>query len=88
MKKLLALGCTLLQVIPVFAFDDIQNSWYRESIESFTSDNIVSGYNASTFAPHASITRAELTKVALNAAGIATMKAIDRDCFEDTTRDI
>ncbi|MBD3156394.1 hypothetical protein GF369_01060 [Candidatus Peregrinibacteria bacterium] len=51
-------------------FNDIENHWGREYIENLYVQGVVQGYEDGTFRPDEYVNRAELTKMALSAAGI------------------
>lgn len=77
---------TLMVSGNIQAYSDITFSWYRESIDAFTSEGIIQGYSSTQFAPHAHITRAELAKVAMRSANIPT-EDVMTDCFRDAIND-
>ncbi|MBU0712507.1 S-layer homology domain-containing protein [bacterium] len=53
-------------------FNDITSHWAKSYIEKIADKGIVSGKSGKVFAPDTAITRAELTKIAVNAFGLST----------------
>lgn len=53
-------------------FLDIEKHWGKTYIENLYAKGIVNGYNESSFGPDKSLTRAELTKIAVNMFGLNT----------------
>jgi len=53
-------------------FNDITSHWAKDYIEKIAEKGIVSGKSSKVFAPDSAITRAELTKIAVNAFGLST----------------
>lgn len=69
-------------------FTDIDHSWAKKDIELLTSKMILNGRNATTFAPHDTIKRAEFAALMVQASGLGDMNwdATDLD-FNDVSPD-
>ena len=65
------------------AFNDISGHWAEAYIARLRDLGIVSGKSATRFAPNDFITRAELTKMAVNAFKIATPAKVTKRPFAD-----
>lgn len=90
--KYLNIGILLLISVLFFAYSkiyaqdvfvDIQHSSYRDSINILGARNIISWYGDGVFKPDQSITRAELLKIVMWAAGRNTDQ--NMDCFDDVS---
>lgn len=46
-------------------FPDIENSFYRDSVQILSDEGVISGFADGTFGPEKTITRAEILKVLL-----------------------
>lgn len=68
-------------------FTDIGSHWAKDYIAELYLDKIVSGKTASTFAPDDKITRAELTKIALNTFEYTTEEEVTSAPFSDVPLD-
>lgn len=62
-------------------FNDIEGHWAQDYIENLYSKGIVSGYEDGSFKPDSYVNRAELTKMALSAAGIEAQEPNGDDSF-------
>jgi hypothetical protein len=72
-----AIVVTSLLNLPIpsaMAFTDIQNHWAKDSINQMAARKLVTGYPDGTFRPNATITRAELAVLMLNAFPDAPQK--------------
>ncbi len=70
MKKIALFALILyMSLSPIYAFEDIEYSWYRESIETLRNENIISGYSATEFGDENTITRAEILKMLFKMSG-------------------
>ena len=67
-------------------FTDIQNHWAEDYIKQLASSGVVNGKNEYSFSPDEFITRAELTKIAVNAFGFNSADA-DQSPFRDVKAD-
>lgn len=67
-------------------FQDIEGHWGEPYIEKLRLKDIISGKSEGYFAPNEPVTRAELTKIALNGAGIE-IKAATSNPFPDVAED-
>lgn len=63
-------GGVVIPPAQCFPFEDSKDHWAREYIESLYKEGIISGMDESTFAPEAIVTRAQLTKLIAQAAGL------------------
>ncbi|MDZ4216826.1 MAG: S-layer homology domain-containing protein, partial [Candidatus Gracilibacteria bacterium] len=70
---------------PDLPFEDAQGHWAKDYIKELYQKQIISGKTLSTFAPDEPITRAELTKIALNAFQVQLPKSIDEIPFADVS---
>lgn len=79
----------LVTAVPAQAiFSDVGVSQkYRSAIEYLTNQGIVHGYSNGSFQPNATITRAELVKMAVAASGISPDSGRYRSCFTDVDRE-
>lgn len=68
--------------INVSAFSDIENNWYKESINTLKDKWIVNWYSADKFWPYNSISRAEALKIIMKSADIK-LNEITKSCFDD-----
>ena len=66
-------------------FSDIDEHWAKEEIEELCNSDIVSGYSDGTFKPDNLVTRAEFTKLIVNAFNI--QQSGDGVTFEDVSQD-
>lgn len=66
----------------LWAFNDIENNWYKESILELKDLWIVNGSWNGDFLPESDITRAEALKIILSAADIDVTEPTD-SCFRD-----
>ncbi len=82
MKKIISLVLMFAFIQPIFAFDDIQHNWYKDSIQELKDLWIVNGFDNDTFLPHENITRAEVLKIILWAAGVEVQDP-QEICFSD-----
>ena len=71
--------------VPEAVFTDIANHWAETYINQIASMGIVSGKSEGKYAPDDQITRAELTKVAVNAFGF-TIPEVEEDPFLDVDK--
>lgn len=69
----------------ISGFGDIKDHWAKNEIEELSNLNIVSGYPDGTFKPDKSVTRAEFTKLIVNAFNIK--KNNEGATFEDVPKD-
>jgi uncharacterized protein YutE (UPF0331/DUF86 family) len=71
MKKILsAILISLVVCANTFAaFEDIEYSWYRESIETLRDEGIISGYSETEFGDENTLTRAEILKMLFKMSG-------------------
>lgn len=84
-KVLIFISILFLSPIQLFArvsFTDTDISYYRDSIETLTSEGVISGYGDGTFGPHNTITRAEILKVLLGSKKIIPV-TLENQCFPD-----
>ena len=79
-----ALFIFLPSILSASSFSDTELSYYRDSIESLTSEDIISGYGDGKFGPENTITRAEILKIFLKVKWI-DIKNLDKnsECFSD-----
>lgn len=66
----------------LFAFNDIENNWYKDSISDLESEGIVQGFSDGGYHPHDYLTRAEVLKLLFQANDIV-LDATDLNCFSD-----
>ncbi|MBD3360245.1 hypothetical protein GF366_00415 [Candidatus Peregrinibacteria bacterium] len=64
-------------------FEDIEGHWAEEFIDDLRLKGIVSGKETGIFSPDALITRAELTKIALEAFGFEIPESVGEKPFSD-----
>jgi len=69
------------------SFSDIAGHWAESFIQDIAGRGIVSGKAEGVFAPNDSVTRAELTKMAVKAFGIEVPASVDANPFEDVNMD-
>jgi hypothetical protein len=50
-------------------FQDVDTSWYKDSIMTLANEKVISGYSDGNFGPEKPITRAELLKIILTVSG-------------------
>lgn len=65
------------------SFTDIENSFYKESIEAIEKENIIQGFSDNTFKPRQKITRAEMIKIALETSKTQISTQETSRCFPD-----
>jgi polyhydroxybutyrate depolymerase len=89
MKKILsALLISLIVSANAFAaFEDIEYSWYRESIETLRDEGIISGYSETEFGDENTLTRAEILKMLFKMSGRWTDVDGVNPCFRDVKVD-
>lgn len=61
------------EVVEEAVFDDIVDHWAKDFIEDLYNKGIVSGYDSGNYGPDDYITRAQFTKIAINAFEIETL---------------
>jgi len=66
----------------VAEFSDVKNHWAKDDINELASRKVISGRTASTFAPDASITRAEFAAIVVRALGLMPQ---NKNIFTDVT---
>lgn len=64
-------------------FKDVEGHWAEDYICTMYEEEIVRGRTETTFDPNANITRAELTKIALNTFGHSVYSAVSEPPFPD-----
>ncbi len=68
-------------------FQDVQDHWARQYIQTLFAKGVIKGRTATTFAPDLSVTRAELLKMVILATGRDVTLFADRDIgFSDVTK--
>ena len=67
----------------IFAFSDIENSWYKDAILELKDQWIINGFWDGSFGPDNSITRAEILKIILWSAKSDIPETLDETCFPD-----
>jgi len=82
MKKIILSVAILFSFSGVWAFDDVQDNWYKESILELKWLGVVSGVWDGNFLPRDSISRAEILKIIMNTADIDTTVP-EVSCFSD-----
>ena len=83
MKKLIiSLIIWIFSIQWVWAFSDIENSWYKESILELKEQWVVNGFWDGSFGPDYKVTRAEILKIILWSSG-HEVGDVDKDCFPD-----
>lgn len=70
--------------VVVFSFVDVEGHWAEDYIREIYEMGIVSGKSPTNFEPNANITRAELTKIAVNAFNITPVESI-QSFFRDVS---
>ena len=88
MKKLILFFVLLLSMSQWYAFSDVQDNWYRESILELKDQWVINGYDNGTYLPKENTTRAELLKILLNAAKIELVEDQEEACFSDVDTSI
>lgn len=68
-------------------FKDVKNHWGKAYIEKLQGMGVVSGKSATRFAPDELVTRAELTKIAVNAFGLPVPATVTAKPFADVAID-
>lgn len=66
----------------VVAFDDVENNWYKESVNALKNNWVVNWYSEDVFWPHNNITRAEILKIIMESAEI-DLDEVNDTCFQD-----
>lgn len=88
MKKILFI-LVLLQFMFItnsYAFTDVENSWYKESIMKLKNDWIIKGFDDWTFKPNTNITRAEILLIILKSSKTTVPENDWNLCFPDLTK--
>ncbi len=64
-KQFISLLLLIVLLVPInsYAFQDVEYSWYKDSITTLSNENIINGYSDGTFGPNNPITRAEILKI-------------------------
>ena len=65
------------------SFPDIENSFYRDSVQILSGEWVISGFSDGTFWPEKTITRAEILKIYLKAKWIKIENTPTKRCFKD-----
>ena len=82
MKKLIIGIMLFFSYWQSFAFSDIGNNWYKESILELKWMWVINGYENDTFLPYNTTTRAEILKIIMNSANIEVIDP-EEQCFFD-----
>ena len=89
MKKTLSVLLLLfLSFSYVWAFNDVADNWYKESILALKDQGIINGFDDGNYNPTDNTTRAELLKILLNSAEIELKTEWEESCFSDVNTDI
>lgn len=86
--RIISLILSILLFLPEFvsaSFPDTKNSFYRDAIDTLSTEGMISGFSDGTFGPEKTITRAEILKIFLNTKGINLTQAPEIWCFPDVT---
>ena len=83
MRKIIFMLLLLISITQVSAFSDIENNWYKHSIQEFKDLELISSDNEK-FLPHSTITRAEILKIILGASDTPIV-APEEKCFSDVS---
>ena len=82
MKTIISLFIALLSTPHVWAFTDIENNWYKQSILELKELEIVNGFDNGAFLPEDHTTRAEILKIILSASDTEILEP-EKSCFSD-----
>lgn len=86
MKRFLfVLLCIWFSIAQVGAFSDIENNWYKHSIEALESEWIIQWFDDGTFKPHEELTRAELLKILFKSSNREIKDEGNKSCFSDVS---
>lgn len=85
MKKYVFIALfTMLGCSSAAAFSDIENNWYKNSIQELKDEGFINGFEDGTYKPHDTLKRAELLKIIMNVAG-KTVDETNTSCFSDVS---
>jgi len=70
------------QFTSVYSFSDIENNWYKNSIQYLKDIWVVNWFDNGTYLPEDKTTRAELLKIILNTAQTSIVEP-EQSCFKD-----
>ncbi len=82
MKLFIILFLSLFSFGSTYAFTDIENNWYKQSILELKESGVINWFNDWTYLPEDKTSRAELLKIILNSAGIEIVEP-EESCFTD-----
>lgn len=90
MKKIILTLWMYFLFLPltVWAFSDIESSWYKDSILELKESGVVNGYGDGRFWPEDNVTRAEILAMIFNSAWIEVPDTWEEKCFPDVENDI
>jgi len=83
MRKLLISAVILALPVTAVAFNDINDSDYKEAITYVKEENIVQGYEDGTYKPEEEINRAEFVKILIESKINKNPTEYSEDCFPD-----